>query len=103
VGNAFDAMPGGGLLRITSRADAQWLVIEVKDTGTGIPKDNLHKLFEPFFTTKLMGKGTGLGLPVVYGIVKLHRGEITVESNPDPAAGPTGTTFRVKLPREAQR
>ena len=90
-------------VRITSRADAQWLVIEVKDTGTGIPKDNLHKLFEPFFTTKLMGKGTGLGLPVVYGIVKLHRGEITVESNPDPAAGPTGTTFRVKLPREAQR
>jgi len=103
VGNAFDAMPSGGLLRITTRADAATLTIEVRDTGTGIPKENLNKLFEPFFTTKLMGKGTGLGLPVVYGIVKLHRGEIAVESNPDPQAGPTGTTFRVKLPREAKR
>jgi len=103
AGNAFDAMPAGGTLRIQSRADAAWLTVEVKDTGTGIPKEHLNKLFEPFFTTKLMGKGTGLGLPVVYGIVKLHRGEITVESNPDPQAGPTGTTFRVKLPREARR
>jgi signal transduction histidine kinase/iron only hydrogenase large subunit-like protein len=103
VGNAFDAMPSGGRLRIVTHSDLQWLTIEVQDSGTGIPKENLNKLFEPFFTTKLMGKGTGLGLPVVYGIVKLHRGEITVESNPDPAAGPTGTTFKVKLPREAKR
>jgi signal transduction histidine kinase/Fe-S-cluster-containing hydrogenase component 2 len=102
VGNAFDAMPDGGRLQILSRADAQWLIIDVKDTGVGIPKENLNKMFEPFFTTKLMGKGTGLGLPVVYGIVKLHRGDITVESNPDPAAGPRGTTFRVKLPRTAR-
>ena len=103
AGNAMDAMPDGGLLRIESRSDARWLTVDVKDTGTGIPKENLHKLFEPFFTTKLMGKGTGLGLPVVYGIVKLHRGEITVESNPDPLAGPRGSTFRVRLPREATR
>jgi signal transduction histidine kinase len=102
VGNAFDAMPEGGRLTITSHADAQWLVVEVKDTGTGISKENINKMFEPFFTTKQMGKGTGLGLPVVYGIVKLHRGDISVESNPDPEAGPTGTTFRVKLPRMAQ-
>jgi len=102
-GNAFDAMPSGGILRIQSRADDKTLTVEVKDTGTGIPKENLNKLFEPFFTTKVMGKGTGLGLPVVYGIVKLHRGEISVESNPDPMKGPTGTTFRVKLPREAKR
>ena len=101
VGNAFDAMPDGGRLEVLSRSDALWLIIEVKDTGTGIPKENLNKMFEPFFTTKLMGKGTGLGLPVVYGIVKLHRGDISVESNPDPAAGPTGTTFRLKLPRAA--
>jgi signal transduction histidine kinase/Fe-S-cluster-containing hydrogenase component 2 len=101
--NAFDVMAEGGQLRIESRADAKWLVVEVRDTGPGIPKENLHKIFEPFFTTKLMGKGTGLGLPVVYGIVKLHRGEITVESNADPAIGPRGTTFRVKLPREAAR
>ena len=103
VDNAFDAMPNGGVLKIRSFSDAKTLTVEVTDTGTGIPKENLKKLFEPFFTTKLMGKGTGLGLPVVYGIVKLHRGEITVESNPDPSAGPTGTTFRVKLPREAKR
>ena len=103
VGNAFDAMPNGGRLQIQTRADAQWLIIEVKDTGTGIPRENLNKMFEPFFTTKAMGKGTGLGLPVVYGIVKLHRGDISVESNPDPAIGPLGTTFRVKLPRIAQR
>jgi signal transduction histidine kinase len=103
VGNAFDAMPEGGRLQIHTRTDAQWLVIEVKDNGTGIPKENLNKMFEPFFTTKLMGKGTGLGLPVVYGIVKLHRGDISVETNPDPAVGPRGTTFRVKLPRTAQR
>ncbi len=103
VGNAFDAMPKGGALKLQTRADAATLTLEVKDTGAGIPKENLHRLFEPFFTTKPMGKGTGLGLPVVYGIVKLHRGEITVESNPDPRQGPTGTTVRVKLPREAKR
>jgi signal transduction histidine kinase len=101
VGNAFDAMADGGRLEILSHADAEWLTIEVKDTGPGIPKENLNKLFEPFFTTKRMGKGTGLGLPVVYGIVKLHRGDISVETNCDPALGPTGATFRVKLPRTA--
>jgi two-component system NtrC family sensor kinase len=103
VGNAFDAMAKGGVLKLQTRADAATLTLEVKDTGAGIPKENLHRLFEPFFTTKPMGKGTGLGLPVVYGIVKLHRGEITVESNPDPRLGPTGTTVRVKLPREAKQ
>ncbi len=102
VNNAMDAMPDGGQIRIHVTSEEPWIVLEVKDTGTGIPKENLNKLFEPFFTTKLMGKGTGLGLPVVYGIVKLHRGDISVESNADPAVGPTGSTFRVKLPREAQ-
>jgi signal transduction histidine kinase/iron only hydrogenase large subunit-like protein len=101
--NAFDAMPDGGRLRIESRADAGTLGVTVRDTGPGIPRENLHKIFEPFFTTKAMGKGTGLGLPVVYGIVKLHRGEITVESATDGSIGPRGTTFRLKLPREAVR
>jgi signal transduction histidine kinase/ferredoxin len=101
--NAFDAMPSGGTLRVTSYADAKTLTVDVKDTGTGMPKENIKKVFEPFFTTKLMGKGTGLGLPVVYGIVKLHRGDITIESNNDPTQGPTGSTFRVRLPREAKR
>ncbi len=74
----------------------------VSDTGCGIPKENLHKIFEPFFTTKKMGKGTGLGLAVTYGIVKMHRGGFQVKSNADPAAGPTGTTITVTLPRQPQ-
>jgi signal transduction histidine kinase len=102
VGNAYDAMPEGGQVCVRTKGDDSWVIIDVQDTGTGIPRENLKKLFEPFFTTKMMGKGTGLGLPVVYGIVKLHRGEITVESNADPKQGSTGSTFRVKLPRAAR-
>jgi iron only hydrogenase large subunit-like protein/nitrogen-specific signal transduction histidine kinase len=102
VSNACDAMPSGGKLCLRTKAEDASVFFEVQDTGTGIPKENIKKLFEPFFTTKVMGKGTGLGLPVVYGIVKLHRGDITVESNADPALGPTGSTFRVRLPRKAQ-
>ena len=63
--------------------------------GQGIPKENMARLFDPFFTTKQVGMGTGLGLAVTHGIVKMHRGQINVESNADPAAGPTGTTFTV--------
>ena len=102
VGNAYDAMPDGGKVWVRTKGDDSWIIFEVQDTGTGIPRENMNKLFEPFFTTKMMGKGTGLGLPVVYGIVKLHRGDISVESNADPNQGPTGSTFRVKLPREAR-
>ena len=68
------------------------------DTGIGIPRENLKKIFEPFFTTKQMGKGTGLGLAVTYGIVKMHGGDIRVESQADPQKGPTGTTFTITLP-----
>lgn len=102
VVNACDAMPLGGRLSVRTKGDETSVVFEVEDTGTGISKENLKKLFEPFFTTKTMGKGTGLGLPVVYGIVKLHRGDISVESNADPNLGPTGSIFRVRLPRQAQ-
>lgn len=69
------------------------LVVEFKDTGCGIPKENLSKLFTPFFTTKKMGKGTGLGLAITYGIIKMHRGDIGVQSKPG-----EGTTFTLKLP-----
>ena len=74
----------------------------VSDTGVGIPPEHFDKLFEPFFTTKKVGQGTGLGLAVSYGIVKMHRGDIKVQSNADPAKGPTGTTFTVVLPRRRE-
>ncbi len=99
VTNAYDAMPNGGKLTVSASGDREWVVLEVADEGVGVPKEIKNKIFEPFFTTKQMGKGTGLGLAVVYGIVKMHRGDITLESNADPAAGKTGTTFKVKLPR----
>ncbi|MBN2351493.1 MAG: 4Fe-4S dicluster domain-containing protein [Spirochaetales bacterium] len=96
--NAIEAMPRGGTLRVrTSRANGE-VSIRVSDSGVGIPSENQKKIFEPFYTTKQMGKGTGLGLAVTYGIIKMHRGNIEVESNADPEQGPTGTTFVVTLP-----
>lgn len=97
--NAQHAMPDGGAITVTLDGTEETIVIAVEDEGTGIPKENLDKLFSPFFTTKQVGKGTGLGLAVTHGIVKMHRGRITVESNADPEAGPTGTTFTISLPR----
>ena len=66
--------------------------IDISDTGVGIPKENLDKLFTPFFTTKEKGKGVGLGLSVVHGIIERHQGKITIESNPV-----DGTTFSIFL------
>jgi signal transduction histidine kinase/iron only hydrogenase large subunit-like protein len=103
VSNAFAAMPGGGRVVIRTRGDASHVRLIVEDAGVGIPRENLAKIFEPFFTTKQIGMGTGLGLAVTYGIVKMHRGEIDVASNTDPAAGPTGTTFTVTLPRKGRQ
>jgi signal transduction histidine kinase/ferredoxin len=99
--NACDAMPEGGNLGIHIGSNETHVWFSVKDTGIGISKENLGKVCEPFFTTKQIGKGTGLGLAVTYGIVKMHRGDLSVVSNNDPASGPTGTTFTVKLPRKA--
>ncbi|HSB71358.1 MAG TPA: [Fe-Fe] hydrogenase large subunit C-terminal domain-containing protein [Candidatus Methylomirabilis sp.] len=100
ISNALAAMPEAGTLQIRTGGDARQVRLEVRDSGTGILKEHMSKIFTPFFTTKRMGKGTGLGLAVTYGIVKMHRGEITVKSNADPAAGPTGTTFIVSIPRQ---
>ena len=97
--NAQHAMPDGGAITVTLDGTEENVLVTVHDEGMGIPKENLDKLFSPFFTTKQVGKGTGLGLAVTHGIVKMHRGQITVESNADPAAGPTGTTFTISLPR----
>jgi signal transduction histidine kinase/iron only hydrogenase large subunit-like protein len=100
VTNAIEAMPDVGLLLIITDETEECALITVKDTGTGIEPEHMKKIFEPFFTTKQMGKGIGLGLAVSYGIIKMHRGQIWAESNCDPAQGPVGTTFYVKLPKK---
>ena len=91
--NAIDAMPDGGVLRIGSRSSGNCVLVEVSDTGVGIPRENITKIFEPFFTTKEIGKGTGLGLAVCYGILTEHGGSLDVQSTPG-----VGTTFTISLP-----
>ncbi len=100
--NAVDAMPNGGTLKVVvdQIQSTGEMLFEVSDTGTGISPENLERMFEPFFTTKDNGKGTGLGLPIIYGIVKMHRGNIKVQSNCDAAKGHTGTTFLVTIPQK---
>ncbi len=95
VSNAGEAMPGGGELTLISRIHRGGDSIEVtiRDTGQGVSPENLNKIFMPFFTTKKIGQGTGLGLAIAYGIVKMHRGSIEVESKQG-----EGTTFLVRLP-----
>jgi len=110
--NARDAMPHGGNMAIELSAvnyddknpppdprgrPGAFVCIQVSDTGTGIPPENLPQIFDPFFTTKDVSKGTGLGLATVYGIVQQHQGWITVESELG-----HGTKFRIFLPRLAQ-
>jgi signal transduction histidine kinase len=91
--NALDAMSdSGGLLTISARNDGDKVVLEVSDTGIGIPHHNLTKIFEPFFTTKEIGRGTGLGLAVCYGILTEHGGTLNVQSTVG-----TGTTFTITL------
>ena len=97
VNNAIDAIERpGGTVTVTTRPDGDEVVLEVQDTGKGIPEANLARIFDPFFTTKPVGQGTGLGLSICYGIVEKMGGRITVESEIE-----KGTTFTVFLPREA--
>jgi len=103
LSNARQAMPDGGSILIALSDEPEEVTIQVADTGEGIREENMAKVFDPFFTTKQVGAGTGLGLAVTHGIVKMHRGRIAVESNADPAFGPTGTTFTVTLPRHEER
>ena len=99
VSNAFAAMPDGGRLRIRTEDRATSCASSCRTPAWASRPSTSRRLFEPFFTTKRGGKGTGLGLAVTYGIVKMHRGDIKVASNADAAKGPTGTTFTVILPR----
>ncbi len=93
--NAAEAMNDGGKLTLATRLEPDDRVVEVEftDTGHGISEENMNKLFEPFFTTKDIGHGTGLGLAISYGIIKSHKGVISVESEVG-----KGTTFVVRLP-----
>jgi two-component system NtrC family sensor kinase len=91
--NAIEAMPNGGKINIKIACEGEFAVIRVSDSGTGIREEDLQHIFEPFFTTKETGKGTGLGLAVVYGIIKRHKGNIEVEKT-----SPEGTTFKISIP-----
>lgn len=102
VKNSFDAMAGGGVIELNAEDTLGDVTLIISDTGTGIKPEDKAKVFEPFFTTKGIGHGTGLGLATAYGIVKMHKGQISVESNNDPSAGPTGTSFRIVLPRRKE-
>jgi two-component system NtrC family sensor kinase len=86
-------MPEGGVLTLAAREVGKSVQVEVKDTGFGIPAENLAKIFEPFFTTKEVGRGTGLGLAVCYGILTEHGGTLDVQSSVG-----FGTTFTITLP-----
>jgi two-component system, NtrC family, sensor kinase len=91
--NAIDAMPEGGTLALRAARSGARALVEIKDSGIGIPPENLTRIFDPFFTTKDVGAGTGLGLAVCYGIVSEHGGRLDVRSTVG-----VGTTFTISLP-----
>ena len=88
-------MPDGGTLNLDCRhdIDRDRVIVIVKDSGRGIPHEDLAQIFEPFYTTKKDGYGVGLGLSTVYGIIERHKGNITVESQPG-----EGAAFKIELP-----
>ena len=93
IDNALDAMDGTGTLRVSTRADGDGVVVEIADTGPGMPPEVAARAFEPFYTTKDVGKGTGLGLDIARRIVvERHGGTITIDSRPG------GTVLPVRLP-----
>jgi PAS domain S-box-containing protein len=91
--NAAQSIEERGEINIKTRAENGYVEIKITDTGAGIPKENLPRVFDPFFTTKEVGKGTGLGLNVVYNIIQKHHGNIDVKSNVG-----KGTTFTIRIP-----
>jgi two-component system NtrC family sensor kinase len=91
--NAIEAMPSGGKIAVKLSAEGNNAVIRIADEGYGISEKDLPHIFEPFYSTKEAGKGTGLGLAVVYGIINHHGGNVEVESTSE-----GGTTFKITLP-----
>jgi PAS domain S-box-containing protein len=96
--NARDAMPKGGWFSISTRVEGADAIVELSDTGVGIPAEHLARIYDPFFTTKPEGRGTGLGLSVTYGIVQEHGGTLSCDSVPG-----QGTRFRLTLPLIVER
>ena len=101
LSNARDASPPGAAIRVRTEASEHAVDLIVEDEGSGIPKAIIDRLFEPFFTTKDPGKGTGLGLALVYSIVEEHYGQIIIDSPVDPEHQ-RGTRIRVTLPRHVE-
>lgn len=93
ISNAIDSIPDEGTIRIATYVDAQAVILKIRDTGVGIPPDLMAKLYDPFFTTKDVGKGMGLGLYIVYGIISKHHGKISVQTEEG-----KGTEFTIELP-----
>lgn len=93
IHNAIQAQPGGGEVRVRTRREGDFALIEVEDDGCGIAPESLQHIFDPFFTTRLRDGGSGLGLSVVHGVVVDHGGSITVDSHPD-----YGTRIHIRLP-----
>jgi two-component system, NtrC family, sensor kinase len=99
LNNSLDAMDTkGGKVEITSKASGSYVVVDISDTGPGIPEDILPRIFDPFFTTKPVGKGTGLGLSICYGIIKKMGGQINVTSVVN-----QGTTFHMLFPLPSEK
>ncbi|MFZ5876681.1 MAG: sensor histidine kinase [Nitrospirota bacterium] len=92
INNGYDAMSEHGTLEVRTRTSGRSVEVEVADSGHGIPNEHLSKIFDPFFTTKNVGRGTGLGLSLCYGMIRAHRGEIDVQTRPG------RTVFTVRLP-----
>ncbi len=95
--NAAQSIPGQGTITLRTREENGEVLVEISDTGCGIPPEHLKRIFDPFFTTKPVGQGTGLGLSLVYSIVRKHGGRIEVDSQPG-----QGSTFRIILPLKTQ-
>ena len=94
IENALDALGDGGSLKLNCKLEGDLLMVEIWNSGPGIPKELQDRIFEPFFTTKPPGEGLGLGLDNAMRIVRMHRGHLSVRSEPG------STCFRVRLPLE---
>lgn len=97
VSNAADAIQGQGRIAIATRNDWRAYVIEIRDSGPGVPQDLQDRVFEPFFTTKPVGTGTGLGLAIAYNVVSAHEGSIVVGRAPE-----GGACFTVSVPMRTE-